>query len=175
MRVPTFDFLTFSDLRLFSWDAYYINFDNLYETDEPDYDILRYLHNKGKLVAFNFGYSGPNVNDNIARFKPIYKQCHDMGIIDHSYIYGFDEAPESQFASLEDSVKAIKKEFRDVMTLTTAKDPSYGNDSVVKSMDACCPLTPDFDPAKASAARAAGRGSGGIYAAGRFTRLQTGL
>ena len=44
-----------------------------------------------------------------------------------------------------------------VLVMTTTYDQSYGMQSAIKSMDAFCPLTPSFDPAKAAKARAAGK------------------
>ncbi len=136
---------------------YYINSDSLYDRSAPDYEVLKYLHDKGRLVAFNYGYFTGDVQANIEKFKPIYEKCKELGIIDQSYIYGYDESPKSEFQALEDSVKAIKAAFPDVMTLTTAYDPTFGAGSVVKSMDAWCPLTPSFDPKQVAVARAQGK------------------
>ncbi len=135
--------------------SYKMGFDDIYAIDPPDYDVLKYLHDKGELVAFNLGqyYSG---ND-VARIKPIYDKCKDMGLIDHTYTYGFDEVPAEQFQSLEDAAGAMKKAFPDVLTMTTAIDLSYGQDTIVKSVDAWVPLTPNFDAEKAPTARAAGK------------------
>ena len=41
--------------------------------------------------------------------------------------------------------------------MTTTYDHSYGEQSVIKSIDAWCPLTPRFDTEKAAAARAHGK------------------
>jgi hypothetical protein len=41
--------------------------------------------------------------------------------------------------------------------MTTSYDGSYGLDSVAKSVDAWCPLTPSLNPAQAAQARAAGK------------------
>ncbi len=136
---------------------YYIDYDSLYESDPPDYDVLKHLHDRGRLVAFNFGYFGRDVQENLRKFQPIYEKCKQMGIIDHAYIYGFDERPKEEFQSLEDAAEAIKQAFPEVLLMTTAYDETYGMGSVAKSMDAWCPLTPSFDPRKASAARAAGK------------------
>ena len=58
---------------------------------------------------------------------------------------------------MEKCAKALKEAFPDVLLITTSYDHSYGVNSVVKSMDAWCPLTPSFDVAKANAAHASGR------------------
>ncbi len=41
--------------------------------------------------------------------------------------------------------------------MTTSYDHSYGQDTVVKTIDAWCPLTPSFKPEQAAKARAAGK------------------
>ncbi len=146
---------------------YYINFDSLYERAEPpDYEVLKHLHDQGRLVASNFGnFDSAGTKDNsgndpgyaVRKYKPVYEKCRQMGILDHAYIYGFDERPKEEFQSLEDAAKALKQAFPEVLLMTTAYDNSYGMDSVVKSMDAWCPLTPSFDPKNATTARAGGR------------------
>jgi len=138
---------------------YYIDFDNLYNDDSPDFDILKYLHDEGRLTAFNFGYFTPDTAANIARFKPIYAKAKELGILDHAYIYGYDECSADAFPSLETATKALKNEFPEVPVMTTSYDPSYGLNSVVKSMDAWCPLTPTYGDnlAQAEKARSAGK------------------
>ncbi len=136
---------------------YYIGFDSLYDTTPPDYDILKHLHDEGRLVSFNFGNFGGDVQSNIERFRPIYQKCKELGIIDHAYIYGFDESPTDGFPALEKAAAAMKKEFPDVLLMTTAYDKSYGTNGAVNSIDTWCPLTPSYDPEKVSQARKVGR------------------
>jgi hypothetical protein len=135
---------------------YYIDFDHLYEPGPPDYEILKRLHDQGRLVAFNFG-NIDNAGKNVAHFKPIYEKCKELGILDHAYIYGFDEAKSDKFKEIAESMKSLKEAYPDVLLMTTAVDLSYGMDSEMKSIDVWCPLTPDFDPAKVASARAAGK------------------
>lgn len=135
---------------------YYINFDHLYEPGPPDFEILKRLHDQGRLVAFNLGNidaAGMSVD----HYKPIYERCKELGILDHAYIYGFDEVGTAKFDEVARVTKSLKDAYPDVLLMTTAKDLSYGKDSPIKSIDAWCPLTPDYDPGKATAARAAGK------------------
>jgi hypothetical protein len=136
---------------------YYIDYDSLYDPGPPDYEILKYKHDQGRLVAFNYGNFGGDVESNIARFKPMYEKSKELGINDHAYIYGFDEQPPDQFPALEKAVKALKEAFPGTFILTTAYDHSFGVDSVVKSIDGWTPLTPSFDVKQAAVARAAGK------------------
>ena len=61
------------------------------------------------------------------------------------------------FPRVQQAAALLKAEFPGVPIMTTTYDQSYGMESVIKAMDAFCPLTPSFDMAKAARARAAGR------------------
>ncbi|MEN6355676.1 MAG: glycoside hydrolase domain-containing protein [Armatimonadota bacterium] len=135
---------------------YYVNFDHLYNPGPPDYDILKHLHDQGRLVAFNLG-NIDNAGNSVDHFKPIYEKCKELGILDHAYIYGFDEVGSARFEEIAGVTKSLKNAFPDVLLMTTAKDLSCGKDSPIKSIDAWCPLTPDYDLDKVVAARAAGK------------------
>jgi hypothetical protein len=117
---------------------------------------LKHLHDQGRLVAFNLG-NIDNAGKSVDHFKPIYQKCKELGILDHAYIYGFDEVGSARFEEVASATKSLKEAFPDILLMTTAQDLSYGKDSVIKSIDAWCPLTPDYNPDKAAAARAAGK------------------
>lgn len=146
---------------------YYIDYDSLYRKGSPDYEIVKRLHDQGRLVAFNLGNvfnAGTKaegfeqaIADCVDRIRPAYDRAKALGLLDHAYIYGFDERPKEQFPMLERSAQALKKAFPEVLLLTTSSDYSYGQESVVKTIDAWCPLTPAFDPQKATLARAQGK------------------
>jgi len=146
---------------------YYIDYDSLYRQGPPDFEILKHLHDQGRLVAFNLGNVLNGGVDEagldaamrgiIEQIRPGYEKAKELGILDHAYIYGFDERGEDQFPMLERAAAALRKAFPDVILMTTSYDPSYGMASVVKSIDAWCPLTPSFDPEKAEKARAQGK------------------
>ena len=146
---------------------YYIDYDSLYRGGSPDYEIVQRLHEQGRLVAFNLGNvfnAGTKeeglqaaITATVARIRPAYVEAKKLGLIDHAYIYGFDERPEEQFPLLEKTAQALKKAFPEALLMTTSYDHSFGLDSCVKTIDAWCPLTPRFDPDKAARARAQGK------------------
>ncbi len=146
---------------------YYINYDSLYRQGPPDYEIVKHLHDRGRLVAFNLGNvfnAGTSeagfdkaIAETIARLRPGYEKAKELGVLDHAYIYGFDERPKEQFPLLERSAQALRRAFPEVLLMTTSYDDTFGLDSVVKTMDAWCPLTPKMDLDLAARARAGGK------------------
>ena len=146
---------------------YYIDYDNLYRQGPPDWEIIKRLHDQGRLVAFNLGNvfnAGTKAEGfeeaiaaTVARLRPAYEKAKELGILDHAYIYGFDERPKEQFPLLERSAQALREAFPDVLLMTTSYDDSFGLESEVKTMGAWCPLTPKFDPERVKRARAAGK------------------
>jgi len=146
---------------------YYIDYDWLYRQGSPDYEVVKRLHDQGCLVAFNLGNvfnAGTKaegfeqaIADTVKRIRPAYEKAKMLGLLDHAYIYGFDERSAEQFVLLERSAQSLKKAFPEVLLMTTSSDRSYGLESVVKTIDAWCPLTPGFDPQRAARARAQGK------------------
>ncbi len=146
---------------------HYIDYDSLYRQESPDYEIVQRLHDQGRLVAFNLGNvfnAGTKeegfdeaVAQTVARIRPAYDKAKELGLLDHAYVYGFDERPPEQFMLLERTAQALRKAFPDVLLMTTSYDHSYGLESPVKTIDAWCPLTPRFDPARAARTRARGK------------------
>lgn len=142
---------------------YYINFDNLYRHGPPDFEVLRHLHQQGRLRTFNLGiFDGASRDpaqaaETLAGLRTAYGKAKDLGILDKAYIYGFDECQPDQFPLLEKTARTLRNEFPGTLLMTTSYDHSYGMDTVVKTIDAWCPLTPKFDPVQAAKARAAGK------------------
>ena len=148
---------------------YYITIDSLYAYGdwEPAFEDLKRLHDQGRLGVFNLGYfpvlgEGQEAQDawraNVLDvLRPRYERAKELGILDHAYIYGCDERPADQFPAVERAAAALKAEFPDVPVMTTTYDHSFGLESVIKSVDAFCPLTPRFDPERAAKARAGGK------------------
>lgn len=146
---------------------YHIDYDSLYRRDPPDFDVLRRLHDQGRLVAFNLGNvfnaGAPAegfekaVAEVVERIRPAYDEAKAFGLLDYAYIYGFDERGAEHFDSLEKSAQALRAAFPDVLLMTTSYDQSYGLDSIVKTIDAWCPLTAQFDSGRAAQAREVGK------------------
>ena len=148
---------------------YYLTYDSLYSYGNwtPDFEVIEHLHEKGRLGRFNLGYFGPCGEspekikhwkaDILSRIQPAYEKAKRLGVLDHAYIYGCDEVKTQFFDQVQRAAEILKAEFPDVMVMTTTYDNSYGLGSVIKSVDAFCPLTPRFDSGKAVQARAFGK------------------
>ncbi len=146
---------------------YYITYDSLYHHGIPDYEILAHLRGRGTLDRFNLGYYD-HVATNAAaaeawkskelpRFREAYAKAKELGLLQHAYIYGCDEAAAEFFPLVQNAGRILKAEFPDVLLMTTTYDQSYGMQSVITAMDAFCPLTPSFDADKAARARGVGK------------------
>lgn len=142
---------------------YYINYDSLYRQGPPDFEVVRHLRDRGQLVAFNLGIFDAVAGEldkpgaTLAGLRDAYAQAKALGVLDRAYLYGFDECKPDRFPALEQTAQRLRREFPGVLVMTTSYDDSYGQATVVKSIDAWCPLTPKFDPAQAAKARAAGK------------------
>ncbi len=146
---------------------YYLTYDSLYHRTVPDFEILAELHRQGRLDRFNLGYYGP-LNEGaeaeakwrestLPRLRSGYDKAKELGLLDHAYIYGCDEAPQELFPTVQRAAAVLKAEFPGVLVMTTTYDHSFGQDSPITAMDAWCPLTPKMQPELADRARAAGR------------------
>ena len=150
-------------------DQYYLHFDSLYHGG-PNLTTLKFLKelkDQGKLGVFNLGnfnlrnpnFAGSNPKGNygmqrtIDRIRRAYKNAKKLGLLDHAYIYGADEAKKEDFYRVKRAASILKKEFPGVPVLTTAGDTSYS----ISSVDAFCPLTSHYNPQRADKARKAGK------------------
>ena len=140
---------------------YFLDYNSLY-TGPPDFDVLSYLHEKGRLGAFNLGYFGPGANEDLGqiisldKLKALYDTAAARNLAEHAYIYGFDEQPLTQ--ELDDAARGIKKLLPDSFILTTAKSPTYGTgDSLAKDVDGWVPLTANYNATLAQKARQEGK------------------
>ena len=149
---------------------YFITIDSLYDYGDwkPDFKALSRLRYQGRLGRFNLGYYGKCMPGEKAiakwrkevieqRLKPRYEQAKKLGLLDQAYIYGCDEHGKKDFPHVERAAALLKKAFPDVMIMTTTYDHSFGLDSVLRSIDAFCPLTPRYNAERAAKARAGGR------------------
>ncbi len=148
---------------------YYITYDSLYAYSgwAPDFDELLRLKEEGRLGTFNLGYYSKCPTDaegeaawrraTIDVLRPRYERAKELGLLEYAYIYGCDEHPKDEFPFVEKAASILKAEFPDVLVMTTTYDHSYGRETVIKSMDAWCPLTPRFVPEAAEEVRAEGK------------------
>jgi len=146
---------------------YYLTYDSLYTREGPDFEAIERLHKQGRLGAFNLGYYGTcgaspaEIEDwktgTLDRLRRQFDRAKQLGVLDHAYIYGCDENPKDAFPGVQRAAAMLKAEFPGALVMTTTYDHSYGQDTEIKAVDAWCPLTPRFDPAKAATARAAGK------------------
>lgn len=148
---------------------YYLTYDSLYSFADwaPDFEVLTYLHEQGRLGRFNLGYYSamPEATDQqeawkadvLKRIGEPYQRAKELGLLDHAYIYGCDEHPEELFPAVERAAAFLKQAFPGVTILTTTYDHSFGTNSPLQSMDAFCPLTPSYRRELADRVRAAGK------------------
>jgi len=137
---------------------YYITRDSLYSyggEGAPQFDLLERLKNQGRIGRFNLGYYGiaplaPGEaekwkKEQLARLRPRYEKARELGILDHAYLYGCDEANKPLFPRLQRAAEILKQAFPGVPIMTTARDRSYGMKSGVTAVDWWCPLTPAYN------------------------------
>jgi hypothetical protein len=136
---------------------YWIGYDNIYNLTEPDWDVLMHQHAQGRLVAASLGYyyakTTPDIHATIERFRPYYEQAKKLGILDHVYVYGFDELETNEYPNLKQTAAAFKQNFPDLFVMTTARDHAYGGTSGAKGIDAWIPATNFYYPKDAADAR----------------------
>lgn len=140
---------------------YLFDYGNIYIKTPPDFEVIEYLRSKGKLTAFGLGdatvWQEDKIPQEIERLRPIYEEAKRRNLLKYAYIYAYDECQPDKFPIIEKCAQALKKAFPEVIVMTTSYDHSFGADTIVKSVDAWCPLTPRFDLQKVKAARDAGR------------------
>ena len=140
---------------------YLLDWGNIYIRTPPDFEVIQYLHDKGKLTTFGLGdasaWSEAEISSVIKRLRPIYEEAKQRNLLKYAYIYMYDECQADRFPLIEKCASAVKAAFPEVLLLTTSYDHSFGADTVVKSIDAWCPLTPRFDVPKVNAAHDSGR------------------
>lgn len=146
---------------------YYLSYDSLYHSGQPDFEVLDRVRGQGRLGRFNLGYYGACgaseqeiaawKASTLPRIRKGYEEAKARGLLSLAYIYGCDENPRDMFPAVERAAALLKHEFPGVTVMTTTYDNTYGQASVIKSMDAFCPLTPSFNPDVAAEARAKGK------------------
>jgi hypothetical protein len=144
---------------------YYITPDHLYRREGPDFEILDHLHQQRRLGAFNLGSvdvplakSGGGVDPEgrrqmLERVSPAYRKAKERGLLGHAYAYGYDEVKQEQYAAVEQTAAAVKAAMPGVLTMTTARDYTYGRDTEMQSIAAWVPTTDEYDVERALTAR----------------------
>ena len=150
---------------------YYIDYDQIYHCDVPDFEILRRLRDQGRLKAFNLasltdGIFVPTLTEEqyqkalaalLSNIQTGYDQAKADGILQYAYLYGMDEVQTEVYPMLKRLTDDVKKRFPDVPIVTTAMDYSYGKDSGADSVDAWVPLIHEYKPELARETRQRGK------------------
>ena len=150
-------------------DDYLIGMDDLYRRDAPDFEIIERLHRERRLVAFNLGNIPGDALDPatrqidvgklLARFRPLYEQSRALGVLNHAYIYGFDEVEAADFDNLETCAAALHEAFPEVAIMTTAWDHTLGTDGRINSVDIWVPKTERYARDRSAVERSRARGN----------------
>lgn len=146
---------------------YYLTYDSLYHRGPLQWEVLKHLHEEGRLGMFNLGYYTvmPDKPEDQEAWKTTvagyigknYEQAKALGLLDHAYLYGCDEHPEAMFPAVEAAAAFLKKTYPGALILTTTYDHSFGTSSPLQAMDGFCPLTPSYRRDLADKVRATGK------------------
>ena len=148
---------------------YLIPFDNLYHRDWTSVlYAARQLRDEGRAGLFNLGNWGMPASlsdvdmavwreNTIPRLTAMRDLASALGVLDHAYCYGSDEAAAQNFPLVAAAVRELKAAFPGIPVFTTAQDRDYGVGTSLEDVDWFAPKISAFSPAKAAAARAEGR------------------
>ena len=148
---------------------YLIPRDNMYHRDWTNLvHAVRQLRDEGRAGFFNLGNWGKPASTNeadmaawrkntIPRLQAMRDLAAKVGVLDLAYTYGADEAVARDFPDVAAALRELKDAFPGVPVCTTAWDRDYGIGTPLEAVDWFAPKISWFDPAKAEAARAAGR------------------
>lgn len=142
---------------------YLLNADDIYRSSNPsaknaiDWDVVEYQRAKGQLVGVCLGYFSSGKDSHVESFRAQYEEAKRRGLLDHVYIYGFDERPALEYKWIEEACEKFRKLYPEVMVMVTAQDHSYGFDSPMTNLSAWCPILNRYNPVLAEKARGAGR------------------
>lgn len=150
---------------------YYMTYDNIYRQGPPDFQIIQYLRDKGTLGKFSLGnlsytvftpdLSAAALNQRIDHFisitRPAYEQAKQLGLLDHTYFYGFDERTAEYIPVIQQVTQRLKQEFPGVQIMTTALGPNWGPQSGLNDIDVWVPVLSDYNFARAQKVQAEGK------------------
>jgi hypothetical protein len=138
---------------------YHITLDALYRTHKPDetssldVEVLQHLNKQGRLGPFCLGYFYAGGADHLEKFRANYDTVKRLGLLDHAYLYGFDEAPSWDIPFIEQACAGFRTRYPEVLTITTTDDGSNGNNPKLPSIGAVCPLINGYNVGTAAKAR----------------------
>jgi hypothetical protein len=148
---------------------YYLSRDCLWTRPNlPRWDMLVRLRDQGRLGMFNLGYCEPlglsEASEKDERWQKFLKSLHDryakaeeLGIADHAYVFMCDELPEYNQPALGRALKVLRREFPNLLFVTTLKDRRLGTDGSSLKEIAHCPPTCFYMSRPVEKARAEGR------------------
>lgn len=149
--------------------SYRLNPDNIYALRPPSIDDLIRWNSMG-LNAFNVIYAmkpadlqpgAPYPEERkqaiMAQLDTFIPKLKEHGLYEKAYLYGFDEVRPESFTAMKDIFATIKARYPDLLTMTTAYDPTYGEATGLSEIDAWVPLTRAYDPVRAQKVREKGK------------------
>jgi len=142
---------------------YMMNMDSLYRWADPDrldavdWELIEYQKDKVTLVMFNLGYFYEAEPDKVKALRPYYEEAKRRGVLDHAYIYGWDETGPNTWPKIAQATVDFGEEFPGLFTMITSQDHSYGFNSPIKELGAWVPIISRYNPTLAEQARELGR------------------
>jgi hypothetical protein len=150
---------------------YYIDYDEIYRSGPPDFEILRHLRDQGRLKAYNLAtvadkYFRATMSEEeyqaalarlLGEIGQAYEQAKKDDLLEYAYVYGMDEAQTETYPMLKRVTDDVKARFPDLPIMTTAMDYSYGKVSGAESVDVWIPLIHEYKPELAKEARQRGK------------------
>ena len=95
---------------------YLLDWGNIYITTPPDFEVVQYLHDKGKLTTFGLGDATVRSEEKIApeieRLRPIYEEAKRRNLLKYAYIYLYDECQSDFFPSWKNAPRPSRRPSR---------------------------------------------------------------
>ncbi len=149
--------------------SYKINPSHIYSSIPPKEEKIK-LWAKLGVTAFNVGYiHGKQLDPNTKMPKKgqLAKWCKEIdwtlktaekyGIRDKAYLYMFDESNKEWFPAMKLISETFRKKFPDLLLLTTAHAPAYGEKDGIQIQGWCPLITNSYNYKSTQQARKAGK------------------
>ncbi|MCQ2396144.1 MAG: DUF4091 domain-containing protein [Lentisphaeria bacterium] len=106
-----------------------LNPDDIYYGPRSDASTMqmnkRIIEQGGKY--FNLGYvNGEITDEDEAKLAEIYEEYKKMDLLDHAYIYSFDEATHDKFPLIRKSLERVRRACPGIPIATTLYDDTFG-------------------------------------------------